>query len=274
MSTTEGRSTVLVVDDTPADVSGLLEVLTREGFETFVASDSESALAQAQRAMPDLILLNQNISGIDGLETCRRLKADPATREIPVILMTARSEGADRIECFAAGAADYVVKPLRHDEVLVRVRMQLGLRRLGREVQDLNRDREAQVAERTVELRAALDELARLNRALQEDKARLEAQLREQIPDTVGGTQHLPETLAHPALIAPTEQTVLVPAEMSAGATLTLQEAQRRHVLAVLKQARGVIEGPRGAAKLLDLKPSTLRFRIRKLGIQKTDYQD
>jgi DNA-binding response OmpR family regulator len=166
---------ILVVDDAPANVSILLELLGREGFKTLVARDGESALEQVRYARPDLILLDVVMPGMDGFETCRRLKADPdpATRDIPVIFMTARAETRDRIEGFAAGAADYVVKPLQHEEVLARINAHVALRRLNSELRDVNRGLEAKIAERTAELRTAFARPAgagvRAGRQLEDD---------------------------------------------------------------------------------------------------------
>ena len=169
--------------------------------------------------------------GMDGFETCRRLKADPATRDIPVIFMTARAETRDRIEGFAAGAADYVVKPLQHEEVLARINAHLALRRLNTELHDLNRGLEAKVAERTAELRTALDEVQRLKNRLLDENAYLKQELREQHPEIVGDSPRLRETLARLAMVAPTDATVLISGETGTGKELVaraVHEASRR----------------------------------------------
>src|SRR5262245_17304991 len=231
MSTPINQAAILVVDDTPANVSVLLELLGREGFKVLVARDGESALEQVQYATPDLILLDVVMPGMDGFETCRRLKADPATREIPVIFMTARSETRDRIEGFTAGAADYVVKPLQHEEVLARVNAHLALRRLTTELRELNRGLESKVAERTAELRSALDEVQRLKNRLQAENAYLKEELREQHQDIVGGSSRLRETLARLAMVAPTDATVLIAGETGTGKELmarAVHESSRR----------------------------------------------
>jgi DNA-binding NtrC family response regulator len=238
MSTPGTQAVILVVDDTPANVSVLLELLGREGFKVLVARDGESALEQVQYATPDLILLDVVMPGIDGFETCRRLKANSATLEIPVIFMTARSETQDRIEGFAAGAADYVVKPLQHDEVLARVNAHLALRRLNKELHELNRDLEAKVAGRTNELRAALDEVQRLKNRLQEENTYLKEELREQHQDIVGQSPRLRETLARLAMVAPTDATVLISGETGTGKELiarALHEASRRRDRPIVK---------------------------------------
>jgi formate hydrogenlyase transcriptional activator len=231
MSTPARQDAILVVDDTPANVGVLLELLGREGFKVLVARDGESALDQLQYAAPDLILLDVMMPGIDGFETCRRLKADERTRAIPVIFMTARAETRDRIEGFAAGAADYVVKPFQHEEVLARVNAHLALRRLHAELQEVNRSLEAKVAERTAELRSALDEVERLKNRLQDENAYLKEELREQHPDIVGESPRLRDALRRLAMVAPTDATVLISGETGTGKELiarAIHEASRR----------------------------------------------
>ena len=235
---TAPQSAILVVDDTPANVSVLLELLGREGFKVLVARDGESALEQVQYATPDLILLDVVMPGLDGFETCRRLKANPATRDVPVIFMTAKAETRDRIEGFAAGAADYVVKPLQHEEVLARVNAHLALRRLNTELHELNRGLEAKVAERTAELRSALEEVQRLKNRLQDENSYLKQELREQHHDIVGDSPRLREALDRLALVAPTDATVLIFGETGTGKELmarAVHEASRRRERPMVK---------------------------------------
>ena len=128
--------TILIVDDTPANLGVLVETLGAAGYQLMVAEDGEEALAQTAQTQPDLILLDVMMPGIDGFETCRRLKARAETRDVPVLFMTALSETADKVKAFAAGGVDYITKPLEHEEALARVRTHLALRRLQRELQD------------------------------------------------------------------------------------------------------------------------------------------
>jgi PAS domain S-box-containing protein len=126
----DGRPLILVVEDAPANLSILLELLSSHGFEVSVAEDGESALEQLHHMRPDLILLDVLMPKLDGFETCARLKANPATREIPVIFMSGLSETVDKVKGFALGAVDYITKPIQHDEVLARVSTHLELQRL------------------------------------------------------------------------------------------------------------------------------------------------
>ncbi len=128
--------TILIVDDTPANLGVLVETLGTAGYRLMVAEDGEEALAQTAQTKPDLILLDVMMPGIDGFETCRRLKARDETRHIPVLFMTALGETSDKVKAFEAGGVDYITKPIEHEEALARVRTHLTLQRLRRELED------------------------------------------------------------------------------------------------------------------------------------------
>ena len=119
---------ILVVDDSPSKLFVTMEHLTENGFSVSLADSGDAALAHLATAPADLILLDVLMPGIDGFETCRRLKADPATCDIPVIFMTALADSKYVVKGFAVGGADYVIKPIRIEEMLVRVNTHLGLR--------------------------------------------------------------------------------------------------------------------------------------------------
>jgi class 3 adenylate cyclase len=123
----QDRKLVLIVDDTPTNVSVVSGVL-KDSFRTKVATNGEKALAVATAAeRPDLILLDVMMPGMDGYEVCRRLKDNPATRDIPVIFLTAKTEEVDEEKGFDVGAVDYIHKPFSGPIVLARVRTQLAL---------------------------------------------------------------------------------------------------------------------------------------------------
>src|SRR5687767_14163734 len=130
--------TILIVDDTPANLGVLVETLGAAGYQLMVAEDGEEALAQTAQTQPDLILLDVMMPGIDGFETCRRLKARESTRDVPVLFMTALNETADKVKAFAAGGVDYITKPIEHEEALARISTHLSIRRLQRELQEQN----------------------------------------------------------------------------------------------------------------------------------------
>ncbi len=128
--------TILIVDDTPANLGVLVETLGAAGYQLMVAEDGEEALAQTAQTQPDLILLDVMMPGIDGFETCRRLKARAETCDVPVLFMTALSETGDKVKAFAAGGVDYITKPIEHEEALARIRTHLSIRRLQRELKE------------------------------------------------------------------------------------------------------------------------------------------
>lgn len=113
---------ILAVDDIPENLDILLETLEDSGYEVLVATSGEQALEVAPNARPEAILLDVMMPGIDGYETCRRLKAQPQFEDVPVLFLTARDDIEGVIEGFTAGGVDYIVKPFRKEEVLVRVR--------------------------------------------------------------------------------------------------------------------------------------------------------
>jgi diguanylate cyclase (GGDEF)-like protein/PAS domain S-box-containing protein len=120
-------STILIVDDIPANLAIAVDYLEDNGFQVMVAQDGQEGLERAQLMRPDLILLDVMMPGIDGFETCRRLKMTESTRDIPVIFMTALADTADKIKAFAAGAVDYVSKPFQVEELLARIKTHLTL---------------------------------------------------------------------------------------------------------------------------------------------------
>lgn len=132
------KSVVLIVDDNSANLEVLSSFLDEVGFEVATALDGERALKQVQYCLPDLILLDVIMPGINGFETCEQLKANPATSEIPIIFMTALSETVDKVRGLNLGAVDYVTKPFQQEEVLARVRLHLKLQHLTRTLEQQN----------------------------------------------------------------------------------------------------------------------------------------
>lgn len=133
------QSTIMVVDDTPENIDLLVEILG-DLYEVSVALDGESALEDVAESPPDLILLDIMMPGMDGYEVLKRLKADPKSREIPVIFVTAMSEVEDEAAGLALGAVDYITKPISPPIVKARVKTQLSLRSAYRELKK-QRDR-------------------------------------------------------------------------------------------------------------------------------------
>ena len=129
---------ILIVDDTRANLDVLCEFLDGEGYTVSLAPNGEVALRIASRMVPDLVLLDVMMPGIDGFEVCRRLKADAKTAEVPIIFITAEDETHRVVMGFDVGGIDYIKKPFRDREVLARVRTHLNVDRLTRELSDKN----------------------------------------------------------------------------------------------------------------------------------------
>jgi DNA-binding response OmpR family regulator len=153
------KSKVLIVDDTPENIQILMETL-KDQYAIVAAINGEKALKLAAlNPQPNLILLDIMMPGIDGFEVCRRLKDDPATRDIPVIFLSALDDTANKVKGFSFGAVDYMSKPFQPEEVHVRVNTHLTINRLkqslaekNRELQAYNERLEDRVKERTAEL--------------------------------------------------------------------------------------------------------------------------
>jgi DNA-binding NtrC family response regulator len=148
---------ILIVDDQPTNLDVLSRSLSEEGFEILAASNGEDAISIAERAQPELILLDVMMPDMDGFQTCERLKSRDETRDIPVIFITAKDDTQSVLTGFERGGVDYVVKPFRSEEVLARVISQIKIGRLMRQLSSAN------------------DELTKKNDALQSEIAEREA---------------------------------------------------------------------------------------------------
>ena len=200
MTENANSHSILIVDDNYNNLEVLSETLTRAGFQIAVAIDGETALEQIQYYKPELILLDVMMPGIDGYQTCKQLKSNPDTFDIPVIFMTALSDTEHKVKGFAIGAVDYITKPFQREEVLARVRVQLQLRNLARTLEGqnrmlkkeilqrermesslvkLNQELEKRVEERTNKLSRTLKTLRQAQVELVQQKKDLEVRVRE-----------------------------------------------------------------------------------------------
>ncbi len=124
---------ILLVEDEPVNIQAVSGILKDQGYHVSVATSGVKALEVLTRVKPDLILLDVMMPGMDGFETCQRIKATSELREIPIIFLTAKTETEDIVKGFEVGAVDYVSKPFSGHELLARVRTHLSLDRLHRE---------------------------------------------------------------------------------------------------------------------------------------------
>jgi len=148
---------ILLVDDAPVNLKVLMSFLGGDGHRLFTASNGHEALDLARREIPDLILLDIMMPGMDGFTVCSELKAEPATAEIPVVFLSALSESADKVKGLGLGAVDYITKPFEKGEVLARVNTHLRFYELMRSLRRMNQELADKQRLLEEDLRAAAD---------------------------------------------------------------------------------------------------------------------
>ncbi|MDD5348678.1 MAG: response regulator [Chthoniobacteraceae bacterium] len=175
-----GKGSIVVVDDTLASLKLLTDTLAAEGFEVRPADSGALALASVASRPPEVILLDIRMPGMDGFEVCRRLKARPESREIPVLFISATTDQEERVEGLRLGAVDFIPKPFQREDLLARVGIHLELARLRAKLENM-------VTERTAELRLANERLQHEldQRKWAEDAIRRQAELLDIAHDTI-----------------------------------------------------------------------------------------
>ena len=164
---------ILIVDDNPTNLSVIVDYLEDSGLTILVSQDGYSSLKRAKYAQPGIILLDILMPGIDGYETCRLLKKDSVTENIPVIFMTALSNTEDKVKGFEVGAVDYVTKPIQPEEVLARIKLHLQLRHMTNAQSRQNEILKAEIEQRKV----VQTRLGQINHKLEQEVSdRLHAQ--------------------------------------------------------------------------------------------------
>ncbi|MCW2244431.1 DNA-binding response OmpR family regulator/nitrogen-specific signal transduction histidine kinase [Azospirillum fermentarium] len=160
------KGEILIVEDAPESLALLSHILMRAGYAVRQAPDGELALWTLNTRLPDLLLLDVRMPGIDGFEVCRRLKADPRLSTVPVIFLSALDSVEDKVKGLALGAVDYIAKPYRSEEVLARVDTHITLSRLRQALDAIREQLDQRVSERTAELEHQKQEMANVLAAL------------------------------------------------------------------------------------------------------------
>ena len=182
---------ILIVDDTPTNLS-ILEEILEENYLISIAQSGTQALSITEKSLPDLILLDVNMPGIDGFETCRKLKSREDTRYIPVIFITARVEPEDLIQGFKEGGVDYITKPFNHSEVMARVETHLKVQQLivqleskNDQLKELNELKNSFLGMASHDMRNYLSAIKGYSQILQEDGKELPEKTKDQFLDFI-----------------------------------------------------------------------------------------
>ncbi|MFA5530587.1 MAG: response regulator, partial [Thiohalomonadaceae bacterium] len=177
---------ILIVDDTPGSLDLLNNLLSGAGYVVRAAQDGRMALRSARARPPDLMLLDIRMPHMDGYELCRLLKQDPATRDIPVIFLSALRETVDMVKGFAVGAVDYIAKPFQPDEVLARVKTHVELYQLQTQLEEKVEHRTEQLRHSQSELKASQARLQELTRFLQTVREDERTSIARELHDELG----------------------------------------------------------------------------------------
>ncbi len=164
------KGNILIVDDTPDNLRLLSTMLYSKGYQVRKALSGKFALQGVEMAKPDLILLDINMPEMSGYEVCQHLKANPQTCDIPVIFLSALDQVSDKIEAFAVGGADYIIKPFQSEEVLARINNQLTLRTLQKQLKDQNAILQKEIEERKLAEKREREKACQLQLTLEQLK--------------------------------------------------------------------------------------------------------
>lgn len=260
-------SIVLIVDDAPENLAVLHDALHAAGYTVLVATDGLSALAAVQRMPPDLIVLDALMPGVDGFETCRRLKEDLASRHIPVIFMTGLTDTAHIVQGFQAGGVDYVTKPIVTAEVLARIAAHLRNARLVTQTREAVDAAGRAVAATDAELRVvwATPLAQQWLESIVEPDGRLPATLRRwlsaaDVAETpcslrVGNERLVFSYLEKRLLLIQKHTALAEPSQLARLLKLTLREAEVLYWVALGKTNRDI-------AGILEMSPRTVNKHL------------
>lgn len=171
VNTHPATATILIIDDMPANLRLVVDCMGTQGYRILVAQDGEEGLRRAALVQPDLILLDAILPGLSGFDVCRGLKTCESTCDIPVIFMTSLTDTDDKLRAFAAGAVDYVVKPLQVQEVMARANVHLSLRAVSRQLAGQNERLQQEIAERILAENKVIERTSQLMASNQELEA-------------------------------------------------------------------------------------------------------
>lgn len=180
------RGNILIVDDTPENLQVLSNTLSEQGYKVRCVVKGQMAIRAARSAPPDLILLDIKMPDMDGFEVCDRLKGDAQTSEIPVIFLSALDEVLDKVKAFSSGGADYITKPFQVEEVLARIKNQLIIQKLSKQLQEQNAQLQHEIETRKqteTQLQREIAERQQAQHALRQAYNALEAKLEEQLAE-------------------------------------------------------------------------------------------
>ena len=188
---TMSKSTIMIVDDEPKYIEVLKKILDQFGFDLQVAFNGFQVFDLLKESLPDIILLDVLMPGMDGFEVCRRLKENKKTRGIPIILMTALTETVNKVTGLELGAADYITKPFQKEDVLARVKTHFVMQQLHLQLDQARQNLDDKVTRRTRELAKSNKQLKKeLAEHKRMEKILKQAQKMEAISTLSSGIAH------------------------------------------------------------------------------------
>lgn len=200
-------ASILVVDDNPRNLQLISTLLAKSGYKVSAVNSGIKAIKFVREKKPDLILLDVMMPEMNGYETCNQIRLDPEAEEIPIIFLTAKSEIEDIITGFKQGAVDYITKPFKSEEVLIRLKTHLQLRASRAQLREKNAELE-QLNKELIETRAIIKEDANRLKALNAEKDRFFSIIAHDLRGPLSGTMGLAEVLAKDARNIPIDEIV------------------------------------------------------------------
>ncbi|HEY9673574.1 MAG TPA: adenylate/guanylate cyclase domain-containing protein [Waterburya sp.] len=218
------RGEILVVDDTPDNLRLLSTMLTEQGYTVRKALSGQMALMAAQTVLPDLIVLDINMPGMNGYEVCTQLKAEAQTREVPVIFISALDDVWDKVKAFSVGGVDYISKPFHREEVLARVENQLKIRSLALQLQSQNSQLQQEICDR-IKAEESMRLLA--------EREKLLSQIAQRIRQSLDLEEILTRTVSEVRQFLQTDRVVIYQLEPD-GSGAIAQESVSREELSII----------------------------------------